>query len=946
VTADDRRIGKEPEGHSRTAHEPCADSASPTELAVTIASASADETLGASDVPPTTPGGTPIPRAPGTRLGRYVIERELGHGGMGVVYAARDPQLDRRVAVKVVSSHAPRRASEATSRQRLLREARAVARLSHPNVVAVHDVGIDNEEVFVAMELVDGQPLSAWLQQKRSEAQILAVFAQAGQGLRAAHAANIVHRDFKPDNVMVGADGRVRVLDFGLARPAQTGVPVRDPARLGASDRLEAAITQPGTLLGTPAYMAPEQFLGDPTDERTDQFSYCVSLYEALHGERPFEGENVTELMANVVSGRVRPAPGNRQVAAHLQAAILRGLSVDPAERYASLGQLLAALQNDPATRRRRRWRAGLAAVALAGAGATIAMGLANDSAGLCRAGSTEVGTWWSDARKRAIGDALASAGGDSARRTWTPVANELDRYTSEWVAGYTAACEATHVRGDQSAVLMDQRIACLRNGARVARAFVDGLNAPPAGGDKSNGHVAMPRLPSLEACADPAAVTARQARDLDPATQRRVEAVRAALAKAAGLRLAGKYEQAGNIVAALSTEGVDYAPVVAELSLERARQLQQAGKYEEAAPLFREALNESTRARDDRRIAQSALALAWLVGYHQRRPEQGHSWADMAEVALGRVTGANELKARLASTRGALFVAAGKHQEAVAAHQEALKARNPDKEPWDMALDLDNLGAAQYQLGAYDEALDAHTRALELKQTVVGTEPHPDLAPTLDLLGTALLAKDKTAEALEHYERAHALREQFLGQGHPDLAMSLDFLGRTYRRIGQPDKALARHSQALDIWIAALGEKHASVGISLLNVGYTLTALERFRDAVEVNTRAVGVFQHALGPEHPNVSYAYTALASAHFANGTYEDALRPLEQMLAMEAVRQLPPTMVAEAQFLLARSLGELGRSRARSRQLARTARAAWLKAEGTDQAKEIDAWLARK
>ncbi|MBL8957568.1 MAG: serine/threonine protein kinase [Myxococcaceae bacterium] len=295
-----------------------------------------------------------LPR--GARLDRYVIDSVLGRGGMGIVYAAQDSRLHRRIALKVVASELE---AGASSRERLVREARTMARLSHPNVVAVHDVGTVGDEVFVAMELVEGTTLRAWLKaEPRSTAQVVDAFLQAGSGLAAAHRAGLVHRDFKPENVLVGNDGRVRVTDFGLARaPALADQLSARAADLPAT----GSLTRTGTLLGTPAYMAPEQLNAQAVDARADQFAYCVAFYEALCGQRPFHGATVAELSASVVTGEVAAPP--RTVDAHIFKVLRRGLSVEPRDRWLSLEDLMAELGAKKPSR--RPLVAALAAAAL-----------------------------------------------------------------------------------------------------------------------------------------------------------------------------------------------------------------------------------------------------------------------------------------------------------------------------------------------------------------------------------------------------------------------------------------------------------------------------------------------------------------------------------------------------------------------------------------------------
>ncbi len=292
---------------------------------------------------------------PGTRIGRFEIKRVLGVGGMGVVYAAEDPELNREVALKLLRDAMASDAGVAS--RRIFREARLAARVSHPNVVSIYEVGQYEDRVFIAMELVSGHSLTSWLVAKpRSLREILEVFVGAGRGLAAAHAAGVVHRDFKPDNVLVGSDGRARVGDFGLARRGDDEAESVGDTDMARRKRASLSdLSRAGAILGTPAYMAPEQHDGALTDSRTDQFSFCVALYEAVHGQRPFDGKTWEELAEAVKAGRVRPPPASSRVPASLHRIILRGLSVLPGDRFASMEELLRALGRDRG-RPLRRW--------------------------------------------------------------------------------------------------------------------------------------------------------------------------------------------------------------------------------------------------------------------------------------------------------------------------------------------------------------------------------------------------------------------------------------------------------------------------------------------------------------------------------------------------------------------------------------------------------------
>jgi len=313
--------------------------------ATTAASASvalAATIVGASS---TAPAAEDSPLTRGALMGRYFVLGTLGAGGMGVVYAAYDPDLDRKVALKVLRTTA----ADAEARARLQREARAMARVSDRHVVAVFDVGSHRGEVFIAMELVKGRTLRAWLAERpRARGEIVRMFVQAGRGLAAAHAAEIVHRDFKPENVLVDANDRALVTDFGLARP-QKSVLDSDTATIAAQRPASSdALTEHGAVVGTPAYMAPEQIMGSAAEERSDQFSFCVALWEALYGERPFQADNLIDLAARLKAGDLREPQRGADVSKVLHRALRRGLAREPAQRWPSMETLLVELAKDP----------------------------------------------------------------------------------------------------------------------------------------------------------------------------------------------------------------------------------------------------------------------------------------------------------------------------------------------------------------------------------------------------------------------------------------------------------------------------------------------------------------------------------------------------------------------------------------------------------------------
>jgi predicted Ser/Thr protein kinase len=404
-----------------------------------------------------------------TTVGRYVIESELGAGGMGVVYAAFDPELDRRVAIKIL--HGDRASAE--RRRRLSREAQALARLSHPNVIAVYDVGLAGDDLFVAMELVDGQTVGEWIAASaRPWREVQRVFVAAGSGLAAAHRKGMVHRDFKPDNVLLRADGHVLVSDFGLARissEAETRDSGDDAAAPPVAASRDAMLTRPGALLGTPAYMAPEQHRGEPADARADQFAFCVALYEALYGERPFAAAGDSQLGAtdalalDIVKGNLRPPPRDRDVPAWLRKLVLRGLAPAPGDRWPSMDALLHELRRDPARTRRRLALAGVAALAIAVA-AYVAWP-SGSSAGACDA-SSPIAAHWNAA---ALAQLVDNRDGHLEPEDYA----NYSSFATQWEAMHHAACIAdaspdTHAVGVKQLACLDHTLRGFDTAVRV----------------------------------------------------------------------------------------------------------------------------------------------------------------------------------------------------------------------------------------------------------------------------------------------------------------------------------------------------------------------------------------------------------------------------------------------------------------------------------------------
>jgi|GEM_PF-1071468 len=386
--------------------------------------------------------GARLPLDTPATIDRYRVRRRAGAGGMGVVYVAHDPDLDREVAIKML-----RRGVGAA---RLRREAQALARLSHPNVVAVYDVGEHDGQVFVAMALVDGLNFRQWMKSPHTSAEILAALCAAGRGIVAAHTAGLIHRDLKPDNIFVATGGDVLVGDFGLARDATDDEVGATPIAIDGID-----LTQTGTVLGTPAYMAPEQADGRAT-EQSDQFSFCVMAYEALLGARPFAGNTLEAIVANVRAGKLTAVVRGRRVEAPVERALLRGLRADPTERFPTMADLLDALQ--PRSRK-WPWIAVAGVIAVGGAVATtlvVTRESAADPAALCTSSGAPA---WNPLIRGAVSAALKSH--SNTPDAVAQLGRRLDQYATSWTAVRRDVC-IEQVSARLTAVQATARIACL----------------------------------------------------------------------------------------------------------------------------------------------------------------------------------------------------------------------------------------------------------------------------------------------------------------------------------------------------------------------------------------------------------------------------------------------------------------------------------------------------
>jgi tetratricopeptide (TPR) repeat protein len=823
--------------------------------------------------------GGASPEAPrqlarGASLGRYEVVEVLGAGAMGVVYAAFDPELGRKVALKLVRADAEGERAERL-RERLLREAQAMARLAHPNVIAVHDVGSIGLQVFVAMELVDGGTLSAWLAgQPRTVKEILEVFLQAGRGLAAAHRAGIIHRDFKPDNVLIGTDGRVRVTDFGLARGAdREGEAGGEPYD---GSLLTATLTRTGAALGTPAYMPPEQIKGERTDARGDIYGFSVALYEALHGERPFRASSIDELKRAIETGAVTRSRAERRVPAWLRRIVLRGLAARPEARWPTVDAMVAAIE----ARSRSKRFAQLAIVAAALAITAVAFA-ARRPAPVCTGAEEAWGRAWSAEEKKLVHTAFSRSGRPDADAAFASLDRALDEARGAWIAMHTQACVATRVRGDQSEALLDRRVVCLddrrREAAALVKLFAEGDRDVV---DRAAG--AVKSLRPLSECENPRALTGSAPRplDLDPAKRAQLEALDADLAEARALHIVGKYDRGLDLSAkgAASSEKLGDTRLHGAFLIERGIEEEEHFRYKDAEATYQEAARLAVGEHDDAAQADAWIRLLGLVGYRFERAEEAHVWASYALVAL-RNLGRDDFREARYYSRLALVecLVEARLDEALDHYQRARRldlARGVTVKEAPYLAGGDT-GAVLQDMGLYDRSLAAHESALHAIEQAFGRD-HVEYNYAAENYAAALVLVGRAREAIPILRdvllRFPTIRD---GYAHHRLADAL-------REIGEPVAALAEDEASL----ADLAGDEGSLSTlpPIAGKGLDLLLLGRAKEAIV------------------------------------------PLEKAVNLCAKVKLP-TAVAETSFALARALWEGGGDRSRARALAASARVAY-------------------
>jgi tetratricopeptide (TPR) repeat protein len=734
-----------------------------------------------------------LPR--GSRLGPYVIDLLMDAGGMGLVYVARDPRLDRPIALKVLRDDLAHGAARPG-----LSEAAAMARVSHPNVVAVHDVIEDAGRVYVAMELVRGGNVKQWLaERRRGWREVVDVFIAAGDGLAAVHDAGVVHGDVKPNNILRSSDGRVMLGDFGLAVMA-------------ASD---AASGSPDARAGTPAYMAPEQRHGARADTRSDQYAFCVSLYEALHASLP-----------DRPLARSASSPPRR-----IRRTIERGLRSDPALRFPSVREIVGELRRG----RRMRWRGIVAAasVAVATALGVAAIAHRNATARAAMAACETAGslaTIWGEPSRREIERALRTTGIPYAETAWQHVQSSFDNWAATYRSELHAACAATWLDRAQPIVQLEERLDCLGERRRELRSVAEQLSRADA--TTASYAVAATRLRAPATCANPAqAGTAR----------RPTERMRAAAA------------------------ALDDAHA-------HLRALLATGHARDALSPARTALVDAERLADPQRHAETLLLLGWIEAeVSELDAGEGHL---LEAITMADRSGASRVAAaawvrllRLEHLRGRydrLTVYRSRAEAAVAAAGDDPNLRSTL---------LHYVGTMLAAQGKRDEAKAVLRLSLEADPAATAWER----GTVLESIALADEIAGDARSAVGELTESRALIEQDLGPSHPRVAYSRESLAVTWFDLLEPARARSEMLRALEIFHSALGT-HRSVAIAHDIMGFIELELGAVEAAAHQHREALRIWE-ALGFAHPRKALSYLGRSQVELATGDIAGAVRDAE-------------------------------------------------------------------
>ena len=822
--------------------------------------------------------------APPPELDRYVVVEIIGRGGLGLVYSAWDPELERRVAVKLIRARARRQRKHASAR--FLREARAMAKLSHPNVVTVYDVGTYDDggpSAFVVMELIAGQTLTRWLgERQRRVSEIIRTFLQAGEGLAAAHAQGLVHRDFKPDNVMVTDDGAVKVLDFGLALMDGHSQDSADRGSTPSVDLLESSpvrLTETGLVMGTPRYMAPEQHAAKGVGPAADQYAFCLCLLGALRGGEVFEATGMRDLVRLKRAGKIRAPDEHDRTPRAVRKILLRGLRPNPRERWPSMAALLDALGR----RQRRRWiLPGLGAIGLVTA---ASFAIAQPEAPACETGASRVAQAWSPARRAELAPRLEQVSPTDApaavRALEAWAATEIDG----WAPMVRDACRAVaDERLDPAA--FDRRMQCLRVMAAAREELLDLLeDAGPK--DVSGLPERLAGLAPLSACEDDERLAARTVLPSTAEDRETVVRLREQLQRARTLAEAAKLDEArvGVESALRDAQALGYEPAVAEALVSLGRLETDAGEFEAALAAYQDAAALAESCRHDYAAARAGAGATFLLATRMSRPEEAALWLGRAKASLERAGAPPSLDLRVTLGEVALLYERQDYAAATAIIEEFIARFEPASaaDRLQVTVLLGNLAITHQMAGDYPAAIKRLEEAIALRSELLGPK-HPKIAPLRYNLGNTLTKAGRFPDAVEQYEQAIASIEERLGPGHFEAGNYYLGRGVALKKQGKYDAARKDYERALAVLREKAGPESPQTATAIANLGNLEKRTGNRARALELHREALAIRERKLGTEHDDVASSLDDIGSLLRAEGEVEEGLRKHERAMAI--------------------------------------------------------------
>jgi tetratricopeptide (TPR) repeat protein len=886
-------------------------------------------------------GGPAAELSEGTRIGRYTLLRRLGAGGMGVVYAARDGELARDIALKLLRED---RGENLALQTRLTREAQAMARLAHANVVRVFDVGSHEGHVFLAMELIDGATLADWLVEKpRSWREVVDVYREAGRGLAEAHAAGIVHRDFKPGNVMIDRKRGVHVGDFGLARTA--GAPLAEGSSGG--DSSDDRLTHDGALVGTPRYMAPEQLACEDATAHSDQFAFAVSVFEGVAGVSPFRGATASAVLAEIRAGRIVAA----RMPGWLRRVLVRALAAEPAKRYPSMEAVLAAL--DGGRRRPARVAIGAGIIGLAAVSAAVAIAVGGHHEPPCAHAADRAMAAWTDAERARISDELPKLRPAFGRQTAQRSIARLDAYERTLAGQQVASCKAT-VGEAPAARIYDPQ--CLDDAVRALAKVTGALaGATPEVVDRTDD--LLGQLPDCEHRA------ASAVRPPEPAQQPAVDALRDQLADADVVSARGDYAAAlaklTPLIARARTAG--YPPLVAQV-LARAGRLELQLHDGRGEPHLREAAQIAAGARDDRTAARAWTDLLAAAGNEPNKPERFDTALAAATTEVAH-SGDPADRVQLDLVSGQADIQFGKFQDAEAACRRALAGLG-DADTLATRPALHCIGDALQNRGDYTGGRTWYDRGLAIDRKILGDD-HPQTAEDLQGLAELELRMGHFDDGLALADKALAVRERVFGADSDAVAKSQNTLANLLVDSGHPEDAMPHAQRALQIAnknhgpdssfaaspLGTIGTilhdlhrkpeaepylAHAvanfervgdqgNLGITLINQADNLIDEHKWDEALRASQHAITALEIGMGKDSQIVGFGLYDTARCLDATGKSAEAVPLLERAVKMVDPATSDPNTVAIFEYELARALWASGGDQRRSLALATDAHA---------------------